>query len=773
MAYYDVPGRRNSRPDMRARPGLSARHMDRTRAKRLAARRTQPTLGFRFFAVFALFLASAIGAVILLGFWSVVYAYTVDLPAVTDLSNQFTFKTTQILDRNSRLLYEVNDKDGGRRLPVPLAQIAPRLIDATIATEDKNFYSNAGVDPAGIARAAIQNLVSGQLTQGASTITQQLARGKLIESDQRTVQSYVRKIQEAVLAFRISQAYSKDQIMEMYLDSVYYGHLSYGVEAAAQTYFGLHAKDLNLAQASLLAGLPQAPSEYDPIVHLSSAKDRQAHVLDRMVTQGYITQQEADAAYSAPLNLRSDVSYPLLAPHFVMYVRQLLEQKYGSDVVYQSGLRVTTTLDLDQYSVAMKAIDAHMDSLRVQNANNAGLVAIDPRTGEIIVMVGSRDYFDSSIAGEVNMATSPRQPGSTIKPIEYAVAMSKGWSPETVIVDDATAFPNTSPALPPYQPHNFDYKFDGPMTVRYALANSKNIPAIKTLMYDTVPDFLNVAGRLGIHFDRPEVYGLSLGLGAGSVSLLNMVGAYAALDNGGVYRPPVAILKVQDWHGNVLEEYHPPRGEQVIGAPQAYMITSILADNWARTPLQGATSPLLLSIPAAAKTGSTDDYKDSWTIGYTPDLVTGVWVGNSDNKPMKEVVGSLGAGRIWNDFMEAEHKGKPVQDFTPPPGVREYRICQLTGQPATPDCPVVLTEVYPETYTPVAVAVIPGLGSVPSNTSPTPTPTTPGASATSTPPMPSSPSPAQVQQILRGPVLGRTVSPDGIPLQAIGDNKKR
>ncbi len=748
MAYFDTPGRGGNRPDIRSRPGLSSRYLDRTRARRLAARRTQPALGFRFFAVLLIFIVSVIGALTILGFGSVVYAYTVDLPPVTDLSNQLTFKTTQILDRNGKLLYEVNDKDGGRRLPVPLADIAPRVIDATIATEDKNFYSNPGVDPFGIARAAIQNLVSGQLTQGASTITQQLAKGKLIESDQRTVQSYVRKIQEAVLAYRISEVYSKDQIMEMYLDSVYYGHLSYGIEAAAQTYFGIHAKDLDLAQASLLAGLPQAPSEYDPIVHLSSAKDRQAHVLGRMVNQGYITQQEADDAYKAPLNLRSTANQPFLAPHFVMYVRQLLEQKYGSDVVYKSGLKVTTTLDLDQYNLAMKAIESHVDSLRVQNANNVGLVSIDPKTGEILVMVGSRDYFDSSIAGEVNMATSPRQPGSTIKPIEYAVAMSKGWGPETIIVDDATSFPNTSPSLPPYQPHNFDYKFDGPMTIRYALANSKNIPAIKTLMYDTLPDFLNVAGRLGIHFDHPEVYGLSLALGAGSVSLLNMVGAYAALDNGGVYHPPVAILKIEDWHGNVLDEYRPPQGEQVIGAPQAYMITSILSDNWARTPLQGPNSPLLLSVPAAAKTGSTDDYKDSWTIGYTPELVTGVWVGNTDNKPMNEVLGSLGAGRIWNSFMEDVHKGKPVQDFTPPAGVREYRICQLTGQPATPDCPVVLTEVYPETYTPAAVAIIPGLGNAPGN-----------------------PSPAQAQQILRGFVLGRTVSPDGIPLQAIGDNK--
>jgi len=746
MAHYSLPRRNGNRSDIRSRPGLCAKYLDRTRGKRLAGRRVQPTLGLRFFAILLLSLASAAGLVMLLGVGSVVSAYTMDLPPVTDLASQFTFKTTQILDRHGKLLYEVNDKDGGRRLPVPLAEIAPQLTDATIATEDKNFYSNAGVDFAGIARAAVQNLVAGQLTQGASTITQQLARNKLIESDQRTVQSYVRKIQEAVLAYRISQIYSKDQIMEMYLNSVYYGHLSYGVEAAAQTYFGKHAKDLNLPEASLLAGLPQAPSGYDPIVHLSVAKERQAHVLDRMVNQGYITQQESEDALKAPLDLRSNVNDPFLAPHFVMYVRQLLEQKYGPDVVYKTGLKVTTTLDLDKYNLAMKAIQSHMDSLRTQDANNAGLVSIDPKTGEIIVMVGSRDYYDSSIAGEVNMATSPRQPGSTIKPIEYVVAMSKGWGPETVINDEPASFPNTAPYLPPYTPHNFDNKFDGPMTVRYALANSKNIPAIKTLMYDTIPDFLDVAGRLGIHFEHPEVYGLSLALGAGSVSLLNMVGAYTALDNGGVYRPPVAILKVEDWQGNILEEYQPSQGEQVVGAAQAYTITSILSDNWARTPLQGADSPLKLTRPAAAKTGSTDDYKDSWTIGYTPDLVTGVWVGNTDDKPMKEVLGSLGAGRIWNTFMEDVHAGTPMHDFSPPPGIREYRICKQTGQPAAPGCQEVLTEVYPQTYTPAAAAIIPGLGDIADNKT-------------------------AATRARQGGVLGQTVSQDGIPLQPIGDNK--
>ena len=710
MAQQNPGFRNGGRRDFRKSAGLTHRYLDRTRGRRFA-RRPQSSLGWKFFLVFSLSLVGAGILVLLAGVGSVFATYTTDLPPVGELSKEFSFKTTQILDRNGTLLYEIDDQNGGRRFPVHLGDVSPNLIDATISTEDKDFYTNAGVDPVGIARAVWQNTVQGQLVQGASTITQQLAKNVLIDKEERDQKSYVRKIQEAALAFRISQQYSKDQILEMYLNQVYYGHLSYGIEAAARTYFGKPAKDLDLAEASMLAGLPQAPSQYDPVVNLEAAKDRQAHVLDRMLDQGYVTRAQAEWAKQEQLRLRTDAKQPFEAPHFVMYVRQLLEQEYGPNVVYRLGLKVTTTLDLKMNRIAESAINAHMENLRIQNANNAGLVAINPRTGEIVAMVGSRDYFDDSIAGEVNMATSPRQPGSTIKPIEYVTAFTKGWGPETIITDESTIFPNTQSYLPPYTPHNFDFKFDGPMTVRYALANSKNIPALKALMYSTIPDFLKVAEGLGIRLEKPEVYGLSLGLGAGSVALMNMVGAYAALDNYGSYHDPVAILKVEDWQGNVLDEFHPSEGRQVVSPVQAYMITSILSDNWARTPLQGPTSALLLSRPAAAKTGSTDDYKDSWTIGYTPDLAAGVWVGNTDNKPMKEVLGSMGAGRIWHDFMEDVHLGTTVEEFVPPPGVKEYKVCAETGQAPTPDCKNVLTEVWPETYTPAQYAIVPGLPS--------------------------------------------------------------
>ena len=738
MAQSNPFRRTGERQDLKKAAGLTGRYLDHTRTRRLARRPRSP-FGLRFFLLFALTLFGAFTVVMFGEAAAAFAAYTTDLPPVSDLSSGMSFKTTRILDRNGNLLYEIDNSNGGRRLPIALSKVSPSVIDASIATEDKNFYTDPGVDPLGIARAVIQDLTSGSLAQGGSTITQQLAKNVLIARPERTQKTYVRKIQEMVLAFKITQIYSKNDILQMYLNRIYYGHQSYGIEAAAETYFGKHANQLDLAEASMLAGLPQAPSEYDPVVHLNAAKQRQAHVLDRMVTQGYITPQQADQAKAEKLNIKTSPDVPFHAPHFVMYVKQLLEQKYGPDVLYDQGLTVTTTLDLNMNRIAQQAIQAHITSLERLQANNAALVAIDPKTGEILSMVGSRDYYDNSISGEVNMATSPRQTGSTIKPLEYALAFMKGLGPESVILDTPTAFPNTSPSLPPYQPHNFDYTFGGPMTIRWALANSRNVPAVKTLMYDTIPDFVKFARELGVHLSDASQYGLSLGLGADGVSLLDMVGAYSALDNNGVYNPPVAILKITDWQGNVLYQYHPQGGQQVVSPDEAYMVTSILSDNWARTPLEGANSPLLLNIPDAAKTGSTDSYKDAWTIGYTPDLTAGVWVGNTNDQPMHEVLGVMGAGYIWQTFMEDVHKGKPVQNFVPPPGVQEFKVCQATGQPATAGCQgTVLTEVWPRHYTPAQYALIPGLAG---NQSP--------------------------KDFAGRGVLGQTVSPTGVDLQGL------
>ncbi|MHB8991292.1 MAG: transglycosylase domain-containing protein [Chloroflexota bacterium] len=733
----DYPAHSNGgRRDLRKSSTLTSRYLARTRSDRLARlpeRRLGPSFFLLVLASFgAMLLLVALGAV-----YSVYAAYTTDLPPLTQLSDRLAFKTTRILDRNGNLLYEVYDREGGKRTPIHLGDVPPHLANATIATEDKDFYSNWGFDPAGIARAVLDNVSTGQIVSGASTITQQLAKNVLLDESERTDQSYGRKLREAVLAFRISQTYPKDQILEMYLNEIFYGHLSYGIEAAAQTYFGRSARDLTLAESALLAGLPQAPSQYDPFVNFDAAKDRQAHVLERMVSEGYITRAEAEQAKGEPLHLRPEQDIKILAPHFVMYVRQLLEQKYGANLVYRGGLTVTTTIDLDYNRLAENAIRDQLQYLRKQNANNAALASIDPRTGEILAMVGSKDYSDASIDGQVNVVIARRQPGSTIKPIVYVAAFSKGWAPETIVVDEPTAFPN-APGQPPYRPHNYDLKFDGAMTIRHALSNSKNIPAVKALTFVGIPDFVKIAESFGIHFDNPNLYGLSLGLGGGEARLLDMVGAYATIDNGGVLVPPVAILRIEDAEGRVVEQYTPPQGRQVVSPVHAYMITSILSDSTAREPLQGPNSPLKLTRPAAAKTGSTDDYKDSWTIGYTPNLVTGVWVGNTDSTPMKEVLGSLGAGRIWHQYMEDIHAGTPVVDFVPPPGLREYRVCKETGQLPTTDCPHVLVEVYPEGYDPVRYAVIQGL--------PTPVAESRGISPNATP-------------------LGQTVSESGVALQ--------
>ncbi len=708
MSQPDPIRPRATRAYLRRNPAIASKHLARTRAERAAAR-PRSTLGTTFFLLLSVAAFFAMAGLAAATVGSVYADITADLPPLSQLHNRLSFKTTQILDRNGRLLYEIYDREGGRRTPIPIGEVSQHLIDATIATEDKDFYANAGFDPAGLVRAAAVNLTQGSIREGASTITQQLVKNVLLEADERNSKSYTRKVRETVLAIKVSERYSKDEILEMYLNETYYGHMAYGVEAAAQTYFGKHAGDLNLSESAMLAGLPQAPSDYDPFLDMGSAKARQAHVLGRMVSQGYITLEDAELAYATTLRLRVGDEAGIQAPHFVFYVRQLLERKYGANLVYRGGLKVTTTLDLDWNSKAEEAIRAHMETLKQQDANNSALVAIEPATGQILVMVGSKDYWDSSIDGQVNVATARRQPGSTIKPLVYAAAFTKGWSPQTVIVDDDTWFPNTQGYMT-YHPFNFDNLFQGPMTIRHALSNSKNIPAVKTLMYVGIPDFLRQAQEFGIEIENPERYGLALALGGGEVRLLDMVSAYAVFANNGFKVEPNAILRVEDSDGRLLYAYEPPAGRQVIGAPQAYMITSILSDNTAREPLQGPDSPLKLSRPAAAKTGSTDDYKDSWTIGYTPDLVAGVWVGNTDSRAMKEVVGSLGAGRIWNRFMEDVHVGLPVRDFAPPPGIREYRSCRETGGPVVPDCPHPVYEVYPENYSYVRNAEIPGLG---------------------------------------------------------------
>ena len=635
-----------------------------------------------------------------------VYAYiAVQLPAPEELeSRAAAFKSVKFFDRSGQLLYEMVNPEGGRRTIVRLDQISPYLRQATIATEDKNFYQHAGVDPVGILRAIWQNINEGEIVSGASTIPQQLARTVLLPPEERGQRTLRRKIKEAVLSAEITRRYPKDTILELYLNEIYYGNVAYGIEAAAETYFGKSAANLNLAESALLAGLPQAPARYDPFVDPDAARRRQANVFNLMVAAGYITPEQATVAWNSPLQYappRNDIH----APHFVNYVRQQLEAKYGPDVLYRSGFQVHTTLDADLQAIAERVTYDHVKSLASRHVSNAALVATRPDTGEILAMVGSIDFFDASIDGQVNVATRLRQPGSSIKPVCYLAAFERDWTPATLIMDMETHFPDG--ANPDYVPVNYDNKFHGPVLLRSALANSYNVPAVKTLQFVGLPGMLEMAHRLGIQsLNRPD-YGLSLTLGGGDVTLLEMVGAYAVLANQGRRVPLLTVLKLIDGQGYVIEDaQHQPQGGgrtglQVISPQHAYLITDILSDREARTPAFGARSVLNLSRPAAAKTGTTNDWRDNWTMGYTPDLVAGVWVGNNDNSPMSDVSGLTGAAPIWHDFMEEALQGTPAKSFPRPAGIMSMEICANSGTLPGDACPERRQEIFVSTQLPL------------------------------------------------------------------------
>jgi 1A family penicillin-binding protein len=611
------------------------------------------------------------------GLTAIYAAIAADLPAPEALRTQSAqFLSTRIYDRNGHLLHEIIAPSGGRRIWVPYQQISPHLINATVATEDERFWQHPGVDPISIFRAVIQNVREGEIVSGASTIPQTLVDVVLLSPQERTELTLRRKIREAVLASEISRRYSKREILEIYLNEVNFGNLAYGVEAAAETYFGKKANELTLAEAAMLAGLPQAPAYWDPYTNLEGAKRRQAVVLDLMVDAGHISRPEAEAAKAEELVFQP-FSFDADAPHFVVWIQQQLEQKYGADALYRSGLRVTTTLDSDLQDLAQQEAQAHLATLQDQHATNAALVAMEPSTGEILAMLGSADFYDEEISGQVNVALRPRQPGSSIKPVTYVTAFEKGWTPATLIWDTVTEFKDSLGRS--YVPRNYDRKEHGPVLVRSALARSLNIPAVKTLEYVGLPAMLDTAHRLGIDSLNRADYGLSLTLGGGEVTLLEMTGAYAVFANGGRRVPPVSILRIEDSGGRLVEDYEAPPGPQVISPLHAYLITDILADNQARTPAFGRDSSLKLSRPAAAKTGTTDDWRDSWTIGYTPELVTGVWVGNADNTEMVKVTGSNGAAPIWHSFMEKALDSQPASQFSRPDGIEEIEISADSG----------------------------------------------------------------------------------------------
>lgn len=627
-----------------------------------------------------------------------------DLPSPDDLSARAAAPSNKIYDRYGQLLYEMPATYGGSHSPVPLSQIPLALQQATIAVEDAGFYEHPGVDLRGIVRALWINLQSGEVRAGGSTIPQQLARNLLLPPQERSEVTLRRKLREAILAWQLSQRYSKDEILELYLNETYYGNMAYGVEAAAQAYFGKHAGDLDLAECALLAGLPQAPATYNPLENLEAARARQAIVLDLMVRQGYIDAEEARRAKQEKLYFAA-APFAIRAPHFVMYVRNLLEKELGLARLEQGGLQIYTTLDLDLNETARDLVRYHL-ALQASchgrrercppgghNMRNAAVIALDPQTGEILVMLGSPDYFSARIDGAVNGSTALRQPGSSIKPLTYAAAFATGrFTPATMVWDVRTAFVTREGE--PYVPYNYDLQFRGPVRLREALGSSYNLPAVKVLDAIGMPAMTSLARRLGITtLDNPNL-GLAVTLGGGEVRLLELSAAYAAFANGGKAVHPIAVLRVEDAAGQVIWSAPNGLGEQVLDERVAYLVSDILSDNRARIPSFGENSVLRLTRPAAVKTGTTYDYHDNWTIGYTPDLVVGVWAGNADNEPMYQVSGVSGAAPIWHDLMEAALKGRPVREFSRPAGLVEVEICPLSGLLPGPDCPHRVTELF-------------------------------------------------------------------------------
>lgn len=616
-----------------------------------------------------------------------VYSLVQDLPNPSRVSERAVVESTKIYDRTGTIiLYEIHGDQ--RRTVIPSDQIPESVKKATLAAEDINFYHHSGIDWRGIARAVITNILHGSFSQGGSTITQQFVKNSLL-GPEKTVQ---RKLREQILAMLLERNYSKDEILGFYLNQIPYGANAYGIAAAAEYYFNKKPSDLTLGEAAILASLPKAPTYYSPYgSHKKELLARKDWVLDRMADAGFITRQDADAAKRASLAF-TPPREAIRAPHFVQFVRDYLNKKYGEDVVSKGGLKVTTTLDWTLEERAEKIIreGAEANDKLVQAAN-AALVALDPRSGDILTMVGSRDYLAKPLpegcsAGTtcrfdpyVNIATSVRQPGSAFKPFVYATAFKKGYTPETVLFDIATEFNplcnvDGSPGLrisnpkDCYHPQDYDGTFRGPVSMRQAIAQSLNVPAVKTLYLAGIPDSIRTAQDMGITtLTEPDRYGLSLVLGGAEVSLLDITSAYGVFATEGIRHPANAVLKVETSKGVVLEE-KTDVSTPILDTEIARTINNILSDNDSRVPVFSPHSSLYFpDRKVAAKTGTTQDYRDAWTIGYTPSIVAGVWVGNSNNAPMNQKgLSVMVAGPIWHKFMAAALGTHPPEDLTPP-----------------------------------------------------------------------------------------------------------
>lgn len=728
-------------------------------------------------------IATTLFAAILLAFFllfvggvttvAAVYDYfTRDLPDFTEIERvgqdvDTTFETTKIYawdggsgplpaasapaapgnDGSWTLLYEVIDPLGGDRQWVALDQIPQSLVDATVAIEDRTFWTNRGFDLQGIGRAFYQYVLLGGSVQGGSSITQQLVKNNLIEEERRVLgeevkfDDYRRKIEEVLLAQKLSQTYTKEQIIEWYLNTNFYGNLAYGIEAAARVYFDKTAAQLTLAEAAMLAAIPQSPA-LNPIDNYDEAKFRQELVLDAMFRDGYIDRDELVEAKYTPLQLAQGIEdrFDIIAPHFALYVRKELEQRFGPELVLRGGLNVYTTLDMQMQRQAECVSRAHVARLsgvvgellpadeaancpaleflpplaitRVgvdHHVNNAAVIALAPRTGEIKVMVGSLDYWNEAIDGSFNVAVDGlRQPGSSFKPFTYLTALSQGYTAAAMFTDVETDFGTPYNGVA-YVPQNYDTLFHGPIRMRKALGNSYNVPAVEAMSWVGVDNVIRTAHSLGITTldEGPDRYGLSLTLGGGEVKVLDMVYAFSVMDNMGVmigqpvapeqqrlgFRAldPVAIIRVEDRNGNILYEYNQPERREILTPQLAFLMNDMLSDRSARCAAFGCPNVLELpnNRPAAAKTGTTNDFRDDWTVGYTPQLAAGVWLGNTDNSPTEGVPGSEGAAPVWHAFMAWAMQGQPIESWARPTGMVQAAVCDLSGLLPSPHCPTV------------------------------------------------------------------------------------
>lgn len=631
---------------------------------------------------------------------------TLKIPDLSSFQNRKVVESTKIYDRTGEiLLYDTGSKT--KSTSVALSSISPYIQKGTIAIEDTNFYNNIGIEPTSIVRAVIANFITANYSQGASTITQQVIKNSLLTTD-KTV---TRKIKEAILAIKLTRVMPKDNILEVYLNESPYGGTIYGVEQASQTFFGKPAKDVSLAQAAYIAAIPKAPTYYSPYgTHRDALDARQKVVLQKMYSLGMITKDDYKKAIDEKVQFLAKNSENIRAPHFVMYVRDYLVQKYGEDAVTSGGLRVKTSLDYVMQQKAEDVVEKFAPTIAENyNANNAGMIAIDPKTGDILTMVGSKDYFSRTIEGNFNVTLAKRQPGSTFKPFVYATLLKKGYTPETVLYDYPMEFSlycnpdgkpkneKDDPEKVCYSPEEFDKVYTGPMTVRQALAQSRNIPAVQALYLAGIRDSIRTADDLGITtLNDPNRYGLTLVLGGGEVSLLEITSAYGVFANDGIRNPHRSVLEVKDSKGNILEQAtNTPI--KAIEPEVSRQITSILSDNKVR---MSSLKPITDSIgrKVAMKTGTTNDFRDVWAIGYTPNLVVGAWGGNNDNSPMSQNIAGLIISPLWGAYMSQVARNFPPEDFPLPPtpktdtklvmrgvwqGGISYKIDTVSGKLAT------------------------------------------------------------------------------------------